>query len=109
MDEVVLFTPLEKSQIRAIIDLTIQSLQSLLIERQIHLSLTDAAKDYIIEKAYVPEFGARPLKRYIQKVIETQIGRKLLSGQIRDSNDVRIDYDQETSQLIFTTLKSVLT
>lgn len=107
MDEVVLFTPLEKSQIRAIIDLTLQSLQSLLIERQIHLSLTDAAKDYIIEKAYVPEFGARPLKRYIQKVIETQIGRKLLSGQITDSNDVKIDYDQETSQLVFTTLQSV--
>lgn len=103
MDEVVLFTPLEKSQIRAIIDLTLQSVQLLLSERQIHLTLTDAAKDYIIDKVYVPEFGARPLKRYIQKVIETQIGRKLLSGEITDSSDVMIDIDLELSQLIFTT------
>ncbi len=107
MDEVVLFAPLEKSQIRAIIDLTLMSLQTLLSERQIRLSLTDAAKDYIIESAYVPEFGARPLKRYIQKVIETQIGRKLLAGEISDSNDVRVDYDDKTSQLIFTTLQNL--
>ncbi|MBF4692685.1 ATP-dependent chaperone ClpB [Fusibacter ferrireducens] len=101
MDEIVLFTPLSKGQIRKIIDLTLLQLQFLLRERHIELSLTDAAKDYIIDRAYVPEFGARPLKRYLQKHLETQIGRKLLAGEVSDYSNILIDVNAELDQLIF--------
>ncbi len=95
MDEIVLFTPLTQEALRAIIDLSIKELQMRLGERSIRLELTESAKDFIIESAYVPEFGARPLKRYLQKHLETEIGRAILSGKLNEGQTVTISRQGE--------------
>jgi len=91
VDEVVLFKPLLKDQITKIIELMLTGLRSRLIERKIMLTLSDAAKSFIVDAAYDPVYGARPLHRYIQAHIETPLARKLIGGDITDGQDVTIE------------------
>jgi ATP-dependent Clp protease ATP-binding subunit ClpB len=91
VDEVVLFKPLLKDQITKIIELMLTGLRSRLIERKITLTLSDAAKSFIVDAAYDPVYGARPLHRYIQAHIETPLARKLIGGEITDGQDVTIE------------------
>ncbi|MBI4807149.1 MAG: ATP-dependent chaperone ClpB [Desulfovibrio sp.] len=91
VDEVVLFKPLLKDQITKIIELMLTGLRARLIERKITLTLSDAAKSFIVDAAYDPVYGARPLHRYIQAHIETPLARKLIGGEIIDGQDVTID------------------
>ncbi|MGI6003808.1 MAG: ATP-dependent chaperone ClpB [Christensenellales bacterium] len=90
IDETVLFTPLDKSAIAQIVSLQVERLARRLGERQIRLSLEDGARDLIATKAYSPEFGARPVQRYLQKHVETALAKMVLSGQVKDGDAVTI-------------------
>ena len=72
-------------------EIQLARLRKRLEERKIELELTDKARDYLAEHGYDPSFGARPLKRLIQRELETQLGRKLLVGEVRDNSRVRVD------------------
>ena len=91
VDDIVLFKPLKADDIVRIIDLTVAAIQRRLNDRNIKLGVTDAAKRLIAEKSYTPEYGARPVKRYLQKVVETQVGRMLVSGSLIDGGLVKVD------------------
>jgi ATP-dependent Clp protease ATP-binding subunit ClpB len=91
VDEVVVFHPLTRDELRQIVDIQLTRLRQRLEERKIVLELTDKARDYLAENGYDPSYGARPLKRMIQREIETALGRKLLSGEIRDGSRVKVD------------------
>jgi ATP-dependent Clp protease ATP-binding subunit ClpB len=91
VDEIVVFHPLAKEQLRAIVDIQLAKLRRRLEERKIELQLTDAARDYFAERGYDPSYGARPLRRLIQRELETGLGRKLIAGEIRDGQKVVVD------------------
>src|SRR5580704_5372076 len=91
VDEIVVFHPLTKPELRKIVDIQIELLRKRLEDRKIDLELTDAARDYFAERGYDPSYGARPLRRMIQRELETSLGRKLISGEIRDGQKVVID------------------
>ena len=94
IDEIVMFKPLGKAQISHIIDLELAKISEKLEDRKISLSIDEKAKDYIIENAYSPTFGARPIKRFLQKNLETSLARKLLAGEIKEKDDVQISADE---------------
>ena len=91
LDEIVFYKPLTKDNITRIIDLQIDKLNSRLAEQQITCRLTDAAKQHIVDEAYDPEFGARPLRRYVQHTVETMLSRKILEGRITTGSTVTVD------------------
>ena len=91
LDEIVLFHPLTKENIGRIVDLQIEELNARLKERQIRIELTDAAKNLVTDGGYDPVYGARPLRRYIQKNVETLAARMILSGEVMQGSTIRID------------------
>ncbi len=91
LDETIMFKPLTKENISGIVNLTIKSLNDRLADRDIHLELTDAAMDYIIENAYDPVYGARPIKRFIQKHVETLTAKMILEDKVHMNDVVLID------------------
>jgi ATP-dependent Clp protease ATP-binding subunit ClpB len=95
IDEVVLFKPLRKEEIIRIIDLSLADIQRRLDDRHITLNVSDKAKEFMAESAYTPVYGARPVKRYLQKFVETQIGKMIISGALTDRMNVKIDFDGE--------------
>ncbi|MBR0302685.1 MAG: AAA family ATPase, partial [Clostridia bacterium] len=95
LDEIVFYKPLTKENVTKIVDLILKDLQSRLDDRQITLTLTDAAKEHIIESAYDPVYGARPLKRFIQSRVETLLARKMIAGEIEPESTVTVDFDGE--------------
>ena len=97
LDEIIMFKPLTKENIGGIVDLLINDLNRRLKDQELSLELTPAAKDYIMEGGYDPVYGARPLKRYLQKYVETLTARLILSGNVRAED--RIIIDVENGQL----------
>ena len=95
IDDIVVFSPLTENQIRGIIDLSLGSLCRRLEDRSITLTLTDAAKSYIAKEAYDPHYGARPVKRYLQKYVETELAQMLIRGDCKDGDDVVVDADED--------------
>lgn len=93
IDDVVLFKPLGRKEMYDIIDLILGELRGRLKDRNIGLDITNSAKDRILDKAYSPAYGARPLRRFIQKVIETDLGKKIIIGQIHEGSVAVIDSD----------------
>jgi ATP-dependent Clp protease ATP-binding subunit ClpB len=91
VDEIVLFKPLLRDQIGKIIELLMSGLRARLAERKISLTLTDAAKAHIVEAAYDPVYGARPLRRYLQAHVETPLARALIAGDVADGQAVTVD------------------
>jgi ATP-dependent Clp protease ATP-binding subunit ClpB len=91
IDEIVVFEPLTREHIRAIVDIQLGELRRRLEERKIRLELTDAALDLLGDEGYDPAFGARPLKRLIQRELQDPLAMLLLSGQLRDGDTVRVD------------------
>ncbi len=91
LDETILFKPLTKDNIRGIIDLLLAGLNKRLADRQIRVELTDAAVGYAVDAAYDPVYGARPLKRYLQKNVETLSARLILENQVSPGDTIRID------------------
>ena len=94
IDDIVVFSPLTEAQIGRIIDLSMEEIQDRLEERNITIKLTDASKQLISQEAYSPQYGARPVKRYLQKYIETGIAEKLIKGEIEDGQEIVIDAKQ---------------
>ncbi|HOR85869.1 MAG TPA: ATP-dependent chaperone ClpB [Bacillota bacterium] len=94
VDEIVFFKPLLKEQIVKIIDLIFEQIAHRLKDRNIEITLSDDAKNYIINNSYDPVYGARPLKRFIQRKMETSIGRALISGEMTDGDNILIDADE---------------
>ena len=91
LDEIVFYKPLTKDNIFKIIDLQINQLNKRLLDKQLRCSLTDAAKTYIVDAAFDPQFGARPLRRYVQHTVETMIAKKILQGDIAPGTDLIVD------------------
>jgi len=91
VDDIVLFKPLLRAQIAAIVELLLTGLRARLADRKINLMLSDAAKAFIADTAYDPVYGARPLRRYLQVHLETALARALIGGQILDGQDVTVD------------------
>ena len=91
VDDIVLFKPLLLSEITRIVDLLIADLNSRLSDRQMELSLTADAKAFVARNGFDPVFGARPLKRFLQRELETRIGRALISGDIADGSQIEVD------------------
>ncbi len=103
IDDIVVFSPLTESQIVEIIRLAMKDIERRLEEREISLQLTDAAEKLIAKESYDPAYGARPVKRFLQSHIETELAGEIIRGNIKDSDDVVIDSDGE--KLIYRTDK----
>jgi ATP-dependent Clp protease ATP-binding subunit ClpB len=103
VDEVVVFHALNEDHLKQIVDIQLVHLRRRLEERHIQLEMTDKAKDHLVRVGYDPAYGARPLKRTIQKEIETPLGRQILQGSVRDGQTVVVDYDGGPKQLVFET------
>ena len=95
LDEVVFYKPLTKENIRGIVDLLVADLQKRMAQRQLTVTLTDAAKDYLIAKGYDPIYGARPLKRLIQTEVETLLARWIIAEDPAPETAITVDYDGE--------------
>ena len=93
VDETVVFHSLSREHLKSIVDIQLALLRARLAERHITLDLTEQAKEYFAETGYDPSYGARPLKRLLQKEIETNLGRKLLANEVRDHDHVLVDWD----------------
>ncbi|MFZ5352155.1 MAG: ATP-dependent chaperone ClpB [Bacillota bacterium] len=95
VDDIVFFKPLNKSEVRRIVELQFAKIADRLKDRNIALLLEDSAKDYIIDSSYDPVYGARPIKRFMQKKMETFIGRALIAGEINDGDSITITSGEE--------------
>ena len=93
LDEIIYYKPLTKANIYGIVDLLVKDLRKRMEARQLDLTLTDAAKDYMIDTAFDPQYGARPLKRFIQSNIETLVARKIIAEDPVPGTVITIDYD----------------
>ncbi len=93
IDDIIMFNPLEKSQILQIVDLCLKDIQKRLDDREIVLNITDKAKELIANEAYTPELGARPVKRYLQRNVETLLGKEIIKGTVTEGSKVTIDVD----------------
>ncbi len=104
LDEIVFYKPLSKENIGSIIDLQMKDLRERLKAKQITLEMTDAAKQYIIDNAYDPVYGARPLKRFLQSHVETLLAKKIIAGEIGSDDDnaemFLVTIDAENGELV---------
>ncbi len=91
LDEIVIYHPLMRDQIAKIVDLQVANLNKRLEDKRLTVSLTKAAKDQVIEDAYDPNFGARPIKRYLQRKLETMIAKRIIAGDISENTDIVVD------------------
>ena len=91
LDEIVFYKPLTRENITHIIDLLLSDLNRRLADKQLHVALTDAARQFIIDQAYDPVYGARPLRRFVQHGVETLIGRKIIEGQVQPGSTLTVD------------------
>lgn len=99
LDDIILFNRLTKPLMRGIVDIQVVSLQKLLAEKNMTLELTDAAKDWLGDKGFDPLYGARPLKRVIQKHLQNILATELLAEKIKDGSHLRADVDKKTGSL----------
>ena len=96
IDEIVTFKPLQKDEIYEIIDLLMNEIEKRLEDREITLNLTGAAKEFVLDKAYSVQYGARPIKRFLEKNLETELGKMIIKGDIKDKDKVIIDVDKNS-------------
>ncbi|HOJ80948.1 MAG TPA: ATP-dependent chaperone ClpB [Clostridiales bacterium] len=94
IDEIVMFRPLGRNEIIKIIDLQLADLNRRLADRRIELRITDAAKEHIADTTYVPEYGARPVKRFLQKELETELGKMIIKDVIHEGSVAVVDAEQ---------------
>jgi ATP-dependent Clp protease ATP-binding subunit ClpB len=95
VDEIIIFRALGLAQIKEIVDIQIEHLRKRLAEKKIDLDLTDEAKQLIAEKGYDPVYGARPLKRTIQKMIQDPLANEILKGNFKEGDRVVVDVDKD--------------
>jgi ATP-dependent Clp protease ATP-binding subunit ClpB len=101
VDDIIIFSPLGKEQLVKIIELRLEDLRRLLAERKISLELTDAAKELLFHEGYDPNFGARPLKRAIQKLVQDPLALKILDGEVLHGDHVIVGADKKAGQMTF--------
>ncbi len=101
VDEIVVFHSLSREHLKRIVDIQLERLRARLAERHIALELTERAKEHLALAGYDPSYGARPLKRAIQREIETPLGRLLIKGDIQDGQTVSVDFDRASGALKF--------
>ncbi|ADU65984.1 ATP-dependent chaperone ClpB [Desulfurispirillum indicum S5] len=99
VDETIIFEPLSVDQVKQIVKLQVIRLNRRLAEQFIHVELTESALEFFARKSYEPQYGARPVKRYLQRNLETPLARKIIAGEIREEQEVHVDV--EGDQLIF--------
>ncbi len=107
VDDIIVFHPLGKEQLVKIIELRLEDVRRLLADRKISLELTDAAKDLLFAQGYDPNFGARPLKRAIQKLVQDPLALKILDGEILNGDHVIVEADQRLGKMRFAISKRV--
>jgi ATP-dependent Clp protease ATP-binding subunit ClpB len=108
VDEFIIFHSLQKSELRNIVRLQVQRLEQRLFERKMGLRLSEAALDFLAEVGYDPVYGARPLKRAIQRELETQIAKAILRGEFHDGDTIFVDVG-DTERLEFKRLPAEVT
>jgi ATP-dependent Clp protease ATP-binding subunit ClpB len=106
VDETIVFHLLTEEHLKQIVDIQIERLRARLAERHMTLELTDAAKTHLVRTGYDPVYGARPLKRVIQKQIETRLGRLMMQGEIHDGEQILADLDPARNELRFAAAES---
>jgi len=107
VDDIIVFRPLGKEQLVKIIELRLEEVRRLLADRKISLELTDAAKDLLFTQGYDPNFGARPLKRAIQKFVQDRLALKILDGEVLHGDHVVVDADKKAGRMTFEVSKRV--
>jgi ATP-dependent Clp protease ATP-binding subunit ClpB len=105
IDEIVVFHKLSEEQLKEIVEIQLDRVRARLHERRIALEISDEAKTHLVRIGYEPAYGARPLKRAIQREVETPLGRKILAGEVRDGDVVRVGYDAGRGELTFTVVE----
>ncbi len=95
IDEIIIFHPLTEQHLKQIIELLVKDVEKLLSDRNIVLELTDEAKEWVFRKEYDPEYGARPLRRAIQRYIENPLSSKIIAGEVKDGDRVRVSVDRD--------------
>jgi ATP-dependent Clp protease ATP-binding subunit ClpB len=101
IDEIIVFHALDESHLKQIVEIQLASLRQRLADRHIQLTLTDAARTHLVKSGYDPIYGARPLKRALQKQVETRLGRLIIAGKVHDGEEVVVDYDAAKDELAF--------
>ena len=101
IDEIIMFSPLSQDEMRRIVDLQMQEVAERLAERGLSVRLTDAARDYLAEVGYDPDFGARPLRRAVQKHVEGPLAIRLLSGEFAPGDTIEVDVNKDGEGLVF--------
>ncbi len=91
MDEIIIFHPLNREQMKVIVDIQVKNLLKRLEERKVFVTLTDKAKDWLVREGYDPAYGARPLKRAIQRHILDPLAMRVLEGEFREGDPVQVD------------------
>jgi ATP-dependent Clp protease ATP-binding subunit ClpC len=107
IDEIIMFSPLSLEQMEEIVVLQMKEVQDRLNEHNITVELTDAARKWLAKEGYDPAFGARPLRRAIQKNVESSLSMELLSGKFKDGATVQVDVDEEKNKIVFHTSELV--
>jgi ATP-dependent Clp protease ATP-binding subunit ClpB len=107
VDDIIVFRPLGKEQLVKIIELRLEDVRRLLADRKISLELTDAAKDLLFTEGFDPNFGARPLKRAIQKLVQDPLALKILDGEVLHGDHVVVDADKKAGKMRFEVSKRV--
>jgi ATP-dependent Clp protease ATP-binding subunit ClpB len=101
VDEIIVFHALSLEHLKRIVEIQLDNLRKRLEERHITLELNDAARDHLVRVGHEPAYGARPLKRVLQREVETALARLLLEGKVRDGQTVRVGYDAKKGELTF--------
>jgi ATP-dependent Clp protease ATP-binding subunit ClpB len=91
VDDIILFKPLILEEVKQIVDLLTRDLASRLEDRRIHITISDAAREFIARSSYDPVYGARPLRRFLQRELETRIGRAMIAGDVPDGATIQVD------------------
>jgi ATP-dependent Clp protease ATP-binding subunit ClpC len=100
IDDVIIFNSLEKEDMKKIIELELQGLHKRISELGYTLKITDNAKEFIIEKGFDPNYGARPLKRAIQKYIEDPLAEEMIKGEASEGDEIEVDYDKAADKIV---------
>jgi ATP-dependent Clp protease ATP-binding subunit ClpB len=101
VDEIILFNPLGKEQLTRIVELRLEDVRRLLADRKISIELTDAAKELLFTEGYDVQYGARPLKRAIQRLVQDPLALKILDGEVLHGDHVVVDADLPRRQMTF--------
>ncbi|HEX2094204.1 MAG TPA: ATP-dependent chaperone ClpB [Longimicrobiaceae bacterium] len=101
VDDIIVFRPLGTGALKTIVDLQLRRLEQLLADRKLHLQVSDAAKEFIADEGYDPAYGARPLKRSIQRLVQNPLAIRVLEGEFREGDTVVVDHEPGSHQLSF--------